>query len=699
GDSSPSTKLEVAGNVSSTGLCLGGTCNTAWPNSSQWTTSGSNIYYSTGNVSVGTSTTNVAAFQVNAPAKHGLYVSGNSSANVVHDIYIHRDSSGTGIATGPNIRFEDGTANDNIVIQNSQGNLTFWNYGAGSWQEKMRMDSSGNLGIGMTPTHKLDVLGDILASRGDGSGAIYFGSSGGYVIGGTGGSMQVTAGGTNQNITLAPSGTGYTLLNGNVGVGTTAPGAKLNLLGGSLLVGTTTLANAVYTIQNGDGSADTRALFASSNPWSIKVQQGAGNGGYYVGATAAAAPDLIFSNQAGTERMRITDAGNVGIGTTGPSAALDVRGYAMFARGNSIQFADAGGLNRRNLARFLTTADTIVFGDTDNSGQAPVNFVFMPNTGGVGIGTSTPAYPLHVYSTSTAYILADFQSSNANGANIALSQTGTANGNKYIRSQGGNLDVINNAYTAAILSVSDAGNLTVGSGGTGSLNVGNVTLKGATSNTIFYGTVGVAAPGAGSAGEKIQLYGTAGTIGAADYALGIQGSNMWLNSGGGYVWYYNSTTIMSLSTAGTLTVGNGGVGKVTAGTFDPVYTIGGKNYATYLPGMTGVKEETTGVADLACSGGTCFYSINFSKLEKGSDLWLFWQATDFGKNMENLVALLTPSFDGRVWYQKDAAANILTIFGSSAGEVSYRLTANRFDSAQWPNASADSAAGLTPPEK
>ena len=40
--------------------------------------------------------------------------------------------------------------------------------------------------------------------------------------------LTFAAGGTNQNVTLTPSGTGYTLLNGNVGIGTTTPSVKLD---------------------------------------------------------------------------------------------------------------------------------------------------------------------------------------------------------------------------------------------------------------------------------------------------------------------------------------------------------------------------------------------------------------------------------------------------------------------------------------
>ncbi len=66
----------------------------------------------------------------------------------------------------------------------------------------------------------------------------WHGSTIDVVYGGTGttngsitgtGAFTFTAGGSNQNITLAPSGSGYTILNGNVGIGTTSPQAPLDI--------------------------------------------------------------------------------------------------------------------------------------------------------------------------------------------------------------------------------------------------------------------------------------------------------------------------------------------------------------------------------------------------------------------------------------------------------------------------------------
>lgn len=140
--------------------------------------------------------------------------------------------------------------------------------------------------------------------------------------------------------------------------------------------------------------------------------------------------------------------------------------------------------------------------------------------------------------------------------------------------------------------------------------------------------------------------------------------------------------------------------KVDATTFDPVYTINGVSYATYVASLSGgVKEEITGVATLSFDGSSYSYTFDFNDLERGSDLWLFYQATDFGSNFDKLVVMLTPSFNGAVWYEKWSLGNKLVIHGSSAGEVSYRLTANRIDWRDWSNYADGSFKGLIIEEK
>ncbi len=149
--------------------------------------------------------------------------------------------------------------------------------------------------------------------------------------------------------------------------------------------------------------------------------------------------------------------------------------------------------------------------------------------------------------------------------------------------------------------------------------------------------------------------------------------------------------------SGNLTV-NGG--KLNVSTVDPVYTIGGVHYATYLPEMTGVNAETTG--NVQISNGK--YVLNVRNAQKGSDLWLWAQATNLAqRGLDGVAILLTPSFDGQVWYEKDSKDMTITIYAEPSTnyplpttnlEVSYRLSAPRFDSANWPNTSNASDTGF-----
>jgi len=128
------------------------------------------------------------------------------------------------------------------------------------------------------------------------------------------------------------------------------------------------------------------------------------------------------------------------------------------------------------------------------------------------------------------------------------------------------------------------------------------------------------------------------------------------------------------ASGGTLILG-GGTGKLTVGTVDPVYSIGGKQYATYVAGMIGQKEELTGTLKLEDKE----YVIDFNNQEEGSDFWLFAEITNLKDNFDSLAVLLTSSFNGDVWYEKDLDKMTLTIYGDKDGEVSYRLTAPRYD--------------------
>ena len=135
-----------------------------------------------------------------------------------------------------------------------------------------------------------------------------------------------------------------------------------------------------------------------------------------------------------------------------------------------------------------------------------------------------------------------------------------------------------------------------------------------------------------------------------------------------------------------LTVG-GGTGKINVGTVDPPYTINGEKYATYLPSMTGVKEETTGFVNTneLVPGIGYRKTIDFNKVEKGSDLWLFSKVTNLSDNLDQMVVLLTPTDNTRTWYKIDKNLNQLVIYSARSTNIAYRLTAPRFDSENYQN--------------
>ncbi|WP_413942835.1 hypothetical protein [Bdellovibrio sp. HCB-162] len=154
-------------------------CNSAIPSGSQWTTSGSNIYYNVagGNVGIGTATP-------------GALLHLERSSNGIETSYIYNPSTGTaGVAslgasssaanisiqaysigytasgaakTGGTALTSSSSAGLAVVSNNASGNLRFYTGGSADVNERMRIDAAGNVGIGTTsPGSKLAVNGAV----------------------------------------------------------------------------------------------------------------------------------------------------------------------------------------------------------------------------------------------------------------------------------------------------------------------------------------------------------------------------------------------------------------------------------------------------------------------------------------------------------------------------------------------------------
>jgi len=197
----------------------------------------------------------------------------------------------------------------------------------------------------------------------------------------------------------------------SVGIGTASPSSKLevyvndNSLTGAKVTNVSggVGAAAITNYSNGISSHYFGTLGTSYAGYGVLLA----NEGfiYTAGQSLSLAADgansIKFGTGTGTpERMRITSAGNVGIGTTSPSRLLSVNGQAfisadIFQGSNSGIFFSgdgsyASGIYGRNSGLDLALQT--------NSNER----MRITSTGNVGIGTNSPAYQLQLSTDSAA---------------------------------------------------------------------------------------------------------------------------------------------------------------------------------------------------------------------------------------------------------------------------------------------------------
>jgi hypothetical protein len=224
------------------------------------------------------------------------------------------------------------------------------------------------------------------------------------------GILNTASDGSVFNFLTAPVGTNtltsrmYISSNGNVGIGTTAPVAKLAINTGAsaqVFIGqhpTSTTFNAI-SLNGNLTDAGNVGLFGGD----------AGNDLY-----AQAVGNMYFRTGGNTIRMCIGSTGNVGIGTTAPGAPLEVhvpQGGADVTAGGIIlsRYNNAGSYRGGAIySRYITNGDALVFA-VSNSTNPYSDFgnarMVIKDNGNVGIGTTTPSFKLHVPS---GYIGTDY---------------------------------------------------------------------------------------------------------------------------------------------------------------------------------------------------------------------------------------------------------------------------------------------------
>jgi hypothetical protein len=257
----------------------------------------------------------------------------------------------------------------------------------------------GNVGIGTTtPGQKLSVAGIIESTLG------------GFKF--PDGTVQSSAAGGGGGSVWSNSGLNIFYNSGNVGIGTENPEAHLEVhgLGGSGKNG---------RVQASAG--DVKAIFDARDEGTTKELGQLG--------TITNHDFAFYTNN--SERMRILNSGNVGIGTVIPEAYLEVHGLGGYGKNGRVQTSagdvkaffdarDEGTIKELGQLGTKTNHDFAFY--TNDSERMRIT-----NDGNLGIGTAAPTVPLEIQGPGNDYqdLVMEFENTTS-GQRFVLYNDGTS---------------------------------------------------------------------------------------------------------------------------------------------------------------------------------------------------------------------------------------------------------------------------------
>ena len=304
------------------------------------------------------------------------------------------------------------TGNDALIVNNGNANLRFWNNGS----ERMRITSAGDVRLNSDSATATGTRQIQFWRAGNERGSLRFDFSNSTTSLQADGAMQFLTAGENVRMSITSAGT--TSFSGNVGIQTSAPT-------GDLSVGSTTTSSGDIHLR----TSKTAVTLTPSNT-------AAGGFAIDTGWVSGGQGPITFS-LGGSEKMRITSAGEVLIGRTGASGLgiLNVEGGADFTGGNVLLCRDtgnvgigttspgatldvglptgvggtAGSVNRLHIAPFSNTGGPYKFIARTVSGSSDFldmyygsnHIISYSLNGDVGIGTTAPGAKLEINDGST----------------------------------------------------------------------------------------------------------------------------------------------------------------------------------------------------------------------------------------------------------------------------------------------------------
>ena len=255
--------------------------------------------------------------------------------------------------------------------------------------ERMRINSSGNVGIGTSsPAYKLDVSGGHIAIDTLAKGLLgYDGTADRYLVRYiSGGDMEIGDSGSSNDIVFKNS--------GNVGIGTTAPAEKLSVNG------------SIQSLANNDINYSTQFISRYDSTHGLSITS-------RLNDSSATEVFGVYANAGGASPRTVINANtgwNFGVGTTSPFSKLHVgtRGtasaltYSSAGDGIVFDFYNVGNPYTRYAKMISASSDTSEsrFGlwTQAASGTSSEKLTILGN-GNVGIGTTAPSSKLHINNT------------------------------------------------------------------------------------------------------------------------------------------------------------------------------------------------------------------------------------------------------------------------------------------------------------
>ena len=453
----------------------------------------------------------------------------------------------------------------------------FYVYDSTASITRMVIDSAGFVGIGSaSPAFRLDVVGTIRGTTGlisgNGTGAV-----GLYLLDVAAAAWQITTG--TNNLSINNNSASWTnrltiTQTGSVGIGSASPAYTLDVVG--VARGTTGLIAG-----NGTGAVALNLLDLAAASWQITT--GSNN--------------LSINNNSAswTNRLTITQAGRLGVGTATPGYAVDV----------------VGSLNITG--SFLVNGVAFSGGSTWLSSGTDIYF----NTGSVGIGVSNPSSKLHIYAP--------------NPSSLLLEQSGTApnymtfksNGTVYgyfglEKSDGTGLFGNNTAYGMSIgtptatnfnISTSNLTRMTVVSDGKVGIGITNPVRFFSVAGSGLFGYISGSKKGIVIDNE--DAYGTTPCIQGVSSSFGTNAIS--INPGGGNVGIGTinpGTPLMCYQASNASWAGRGyfggDTGGVVLGEFNNLVYLGGHNKALSIWAKLCINPDGTyvGIGTVNPTGGT-----------------------------------------------------------------------------------------------